>query len=355
MRTSTRIPPSIRRLHTQYCRAVIQVREPFARVGQSNPATLRITRRAVRRAPRAVGGSVRDGNVQLAIAPVRLNAHRATALARRNTVLHGILHQRLNEKVRDELALHVGVDEPLHCESLPEANLLDVEILPDERDLAAERHELFAAGVHYGSQQIAEPQDHRAGLLRLVAQEHRDAVERVEEEVWLELCPQPIKRRIAQLGSQFCRGALFARIQASVRDPVQQRSDDPVLPVRRRHEGDEAAAGDNWSGADHLADGDHDAEVQRYLDRCDHRGGDEVARERPPPIVDEGEASREPRQQRGECGECDPVDAFFVHVTPPLDRSSRAQITNDVLCDERRGGEGPRDGAKNERRRLRYW
>src|SRR5262249_43437281 len=158
-------PSSRNRIQRECGGVAVERCEPFARIRQSHTGARWLSRALV-----GIERRVGDFDMQVAVATVHADAYGAAALTWRDAVLHGVFDERLNGKVRHVLAVGVCRDRQFHTQPVAEANLLDREVLLDEGQLAAERHELFATRIHHRAQQLAQLQDHRAGPLGVIAE-----------------------------------------------------------------------------------------------------------------------------------------------------------------------------------------
>ena len=76
------------------------------------------------------------------------------------------------------------------AQPIAEVHLLDVEIGAQVFQLLGELHFLRADLAQRDAQQIAEPLDHHVGLVGIAMHERGDGVQRVEEEMWMQLLLQ---------------------------------------------------------------------------------------------------------------------------------------------------------------------
>ena len=95
-----------------------------------------------------------------------------------------------------------------HSETILEARLLDLEVLLQELELLLQRHSGRARSRERHPEQVAQPADHPVGRFRLVHQ-RRDRVQRVEEEVRVELRLEGLQAGLASRASRWA--ALIAR------------------------------------------------------------------------------------------------------------------------------------------------
>ena len=83
-------------------------------------------------------------------------------------------------------------------ETVAEARLLDLEVLGQEVELLLERHFLHADASQREAQQVAEPRQHRVGGVDVAVHQRRDGVQRVEQEMRLQLPLQRLQLRLDQ-------------------------------------------------------------------------------------------------------------------------------------------------------------
>jgi hypothetical protein len=165
-------------------------------------------------------------------------------------VAQGVLHDRLQDEGRDERAGDLVVDLPGDAQAIAEPDLLDLEVLAEELELARERRLEVKGRAQQPAEHLAEQRDHldRAGGVA-AADQHRDAVERVEQEVRLELHAERAELGFDELGLQpSLLGLLvtdplgvFERVahgdQARVGHEEERRPGDHVIPqlAQQRH------------------------------------------------------------------------------------------------------------------------
>ena len=159
--------------------------------------------------------------------------------------------KRLHEQRRqaDLQRGRVGID--LHVELDAEPGLFQIEVALDVTQLLFERHELTGPGQPR-PQRVGERQHEMPRAFRVGADERRDRVERVEDEMRLHLRLQRGGGRGAKLGELELRGQLLAeRLERLHRRLVERRSvgrerhDRACRPVdqRERHDG----CGTEWA------------------------------------------------------------------------------------------------------------
>src|SRR5262245_5067264 len=131
---------------------------------------------------------VRDGELERGADATRGDDQAARVGAPRNAMTYRILDQVLQREAR-----HYGGDERIAdvefgSQPIGESRLLNGDVLPDEFEFFSERDFIRAMAAERGPQHFTQLFDdaHR-GLTLVVAHEHGDGVERVEEEVRVDL------------------------------------------------------------------------------------------------------------------------------------------------------------------------
>src|SRR5690606_5001493 len=110
---------------------------------------------------------------------------------RADAVLDGIFDERLKNKVGHERVQRVGLDLEHYGQTVTESGLFDLQVLGQEIQLFLQRDFLDADHPEGDAEQVAEAGDHGVGRLDIAVHERRDRVERIEEEVRLQL---PLER-----------------------------------------------------------------------------------------------------------------------------------------------------------------
>ena len=144
-------------------------------------------------------------------------------------MLHRVLDQRLQEKSRQERSRGAVADLPAERQMTGVARLQDLRIAAQPVYLLVEGLHLLA-GPHGVSQQIAEIPEQAARLARILGHQPCDGVERVEEEVRLEMRPE--------LGELGLRAKLVSLQRANARILDDDRQDEhqrPEREVRQSH------------------------------------------------------------------------------------------------------------------------
>jgi len=117
----------------------------------------------------------------------------------------GVLDQRLQHEVRHERVHHIRIDIGVHVEPALEAHLHDVEIELQQLQLARQRDLLLARPLERHAQQFAQTRDHATHAARVALHERRHRVQRVEQEVRVQLRTQHREPRLRELRLQLCR------------------------------------------------------------------------------------------------------------------------------------------------------
>src|SRR5215207_9517182 len=116
--------------HLEGVALAVELHEPRAGVRQPHAAARHVTRS---------GGKshtvVAHLEAQQAVVAPGRDAHHARRAARRDAVAHRVLHQRLQQEVRDTRIERGGVDVPGDAEAVLEAGLLDLEVRRHEAQL----------------------------------------------------------------------------------------------------------------------------------------------------------------------------------------------------------------------------
>ena len=115
-----------------------------------------------------------------------------------------------------------------YYQPIGEAGLLDVDILLQRIELGAERHLLLPEVLERDAQQIAQLDEHPVRGVDVAVHQRRDRVQRVEQEVRVQLLLQRLELRRNQLGLEL-RGADLALARlAVVEQRVTEADDGPV-------------------------------------------------------------------------------------------------------------------------------
>lgn len=107
-----------------------------------------------------------------------------------DAVAQRVLDKRLQQQIRHGGVERLRVNVKLHGQPILKTNLFNFQILAEEFEFLPERHFLRSGAVERVTQQIAEPRQHPIRRLRIRQIEHRNRVQRVEEEMRIELHSQ---------------------------------------------------------------------------------------------------------------------------------------------------------------------
>src|SRR5208337_3035992 len=181
---------------------------------------------------RAVTGKsltvVADLDPQLVEDLARRDANAARSAARADAVANGVLHQRLQEQVRHQRRQRDVLNVHLHLQPVLETRLLDVNVLLQEGQLAAERQFVDTDSVQREAQQVRQLQGHVLGGESVVAGQSGDGIQGIEQEMRLELDLQHLKLGVCELRFQLRRPQLAFLILAVVGDRLRDQHDVPV-------------------------------------------------------------------------------------------------------------------------------
>ena len=236
-----------------------------------------------------------------------------------------------------------GVGGDLDAQPVLETDLLDRQVELQVFELAAQRHLLRLDVVEHRAQQVAQPGEHLLGLRSLLlADQHHDRIERVEQEVRLELHLEraelglhepPLKLGGLELQAQRLFLALLipAVVAQRVLDTQHRPIADDVAVEAEEHQEDQGArerlhdlgedpqAGEDGGVEDEV--GDREAGAEQQMERHPAR---------PDPPFD-GEPAAEPQDHRGEEGaEIDPGEPGG-QVVPPGRGVVPQQLPRQVL------------------------
>ena len=124
-----------------------------------------------------------------------------------------VLDERLENEDWYQRPPHVGRRLDGHVEPRAEPGPLDLDVALEQLDLPRQRHEIHAAGVERFAQQMTEPRDHAIGRRRVLVHELRHRIQRVEQEVRVELHLEQLQPCLRQT----CLGARRAQLPFRLR------------------------------------------------------------------------------------------------------------------------------------------
>jgi hypothetical protein len=216
----------------------------------------------------------------------RADVHPPDSPLRVHPVLDRVLDDRLQDHRRHQPGERIGRNVPFDAQPIGEPNPLNGNVVVEEFHLARQRN-LFGVLLERRAEQSAQPAD-RLGDRRLVAfqRERRDRVQRIEQEVRVELCPQRRQARFGEVGAQV---RIMKRQEHPDDRPVGQQ-----VHIEQQPEGDEER--------------DPEIEpVQRLGRHHDAKGRDDD------------------QMHESEHGACEGVHDDALRAVPPLERKPAGQ------------------------------
>ena len=117
-------------------------------------------------------------------------------------VFHRILDQRLQQERRNHCHANVRRCIDGRLEASLKTNSENLEILLRELDLARQRLLRLDGRLQRRAQQVAQARDHSTDAARIAIDERRHRVERVEQEVRIQLALQRVQSRFGKLGAR---------------------------------------------------------------------------------------------------------------------------------------------------------
>ncbi len=192
-------------------------------------------------------------------------------------MLDGVFDERLQHQVGDQRIERVRLHVEHYGQTIPEPGLFDLQILREEIELLLQRDLLDADVLERDAQQIAQLGDHVVGGIDVAVHQRRDRVERVEEEMRLQLPLQRLQLSLDEMGLELAFAQLRDPRLAVVAQRVTEADDGPVghhLPVEVV---EEHALRFVQPGPLLLADDPDDQRLRRDGQRDVQRGCDEDA------------------------------------------------------------------------------
>src|ERR1051326_1184840 len=147
----------------------------------------------------------------------------------RLAVLERVLHDRLEDEMRHERVERVGRDVAHRAQASLKADLHDLDVAVEQLHLLAQRHLARGARVDGAAEELAEARDHLARAGGIALDHRRDRVERVEEEVRIDLHPQRVEPGLGELGLQQRRARGLVAAAQEVLARVAGRDDGEVI------------------------------------------------------------------------------------------------------------------------------
>lgn len=105
----------------------------------------------------------------------------------RNRVRDRVLHQRLQHQPRYLRVQHLGRDLAAETQAIAQPHLFDADVAIDDAEFLAQRGVLLPRRLQAVAQQTAELHQHAVGGVDVVVDHLGDRIERVEQEVRIEL------------------------------------------------------------------------------------------------------------------------------------------------------------------------
>src|SRR3954467_6795296 len=112
-----------------------------------------------------------------------------------------VLYQWLQQQTRNESRPDSVFDIAVHSESVLESNALDRNVAIEKSKLSLERNFLLARGRQDEAEKVAQLRDHPLGSGWISRNEGHRAIERIEQEVRIELQLQSIELRLDEPGN----------------------------------------------------------------------------------------------------------------------------------------------------------
>src|SRR5690606_35638713 len=107
--------------------------------------------------------------------------HQPAIQPRLDTMINGVFNNGLQQEAWDAAVFRKGIYLPTYLQSLAQAKLFNVHILPAEVELMGDRHQ--ARSGQAGAEQICQILYHPLGLLGVGADEAGDTVNAVEQKM----------------------------------------------------------------------------------------------------------------------------------------------------------------------------
>ena len=108
--------------------------------------------------------------------------HPSWFFGRFDAVIDGVFQQRLQQQRRHQRIGRAGFDLPLHDQAIAKTQILQGKVLPGQRDLFRERHQI-AVVAHQDAEQVGQFFKRHLGATRIRTNDTEHGVERVEQKV----------------------------------------------------------------------------------------------------------------------------------------------------------------------------
>lgn len=122
--------------------------------------------------------------------PIRVGGfdpNRRRAAPPRDTVADGIFHERLKNHGWNQRIAAVIADLLTHGQPISETELLDLEVTTQKFELLLQGDFADVSSFQRQPEELAESRNHPAGPFRVLGDQHHDAIERVKQEMRLQL------------------------------------------------------------------------------------------------------------------------------------------------------------------------
>ena len=136
-----------------------------------------------------------------------------------HAVLDRVLDERLQQERGQQRIERLGFDVEPHDQSIGESRLLDFEVLREEIELRLQRAFVLAQVLERHAEQIAEAHQRAIRGVDVAMHQRRNRVQRVEQEVRLQLMLQRGHLRLDELGLELGRRAARGRATRGNRGP----------------------------------------------------------------------------------------------------------------------------------------
>src|SRR5829696_2177641 len=136
---------------------------------------------------------VDDTELETVVVSRRCHDDVAGRRAGRDAVADGVLDERLQHEIGYERVTRVRVDSKAHREPVLEPDLLNLDVVRKQLQLSRERDFLLARTAQRHTQQLTQSGHNALRRVAVGADERVDGVERVEEEVGMQLETQALQ------------------------------------------------------------------------------------------------------------------------------------------------------------------
>jgi len=191
------------------------------------------------------------------------------------SVLQGVLHQRLQEEAGQQVIHGRGIDGDVGVEPLPVAHAGDLEVQLDEFDLLPHRNERRAGAAERQPKEIGHASERPLGFPDVHFHQLRHGIEGVEEEMGIELHTQRLELCARELLLERGGGPVafsiaaheFHHVRGADHRPVQD--DLEIEMVHEHHTHRERVAGDLADGPEYVIEPGNREHVDRADDCTD--------------------------------------------------------------------------------------